>query len=151
MACAMRSIPPRSEEEGADAVLSIAELGVRFVTPQGEVPAVQAVSLTVRRGECVGVVGESGAGKTQLFLATLGLLPATARVTGSACLGSEQLIGRSQKELDRVRGARVGLVFQDPMTSLTPHLRVGEQIAEPIVRHCGASWRQARQKALALL
>jgi peptide/nickel transport system ATP-binding protein len=151
MACAMRSIPPRSEEEGADAVLSIAELGVRFVTPQGEVPAVQAVSLTVRRGECVGVVGESGAGKTQLFLATLGLLPANARVTGSASLGREPLIGLPQRQLDRIRGARVGLIFQDPMTSLTPHLRVGEQIAEPIVRHCGASWRAARSKALALL
>jgi oligopeptide/dipeptide ABC transporter ATP-binding protein len=147
----MRSIPPRTEEEGAGTVLSIAELGVTFVTPQGEVPAVQGVSLTVRRGECVGVVGESGAGKTQLFLATLGLLPANARVTGSASLGREPLIGRPQRALDRLRGARVGLVFQDPMTSLTPHLRVGEQIAEPIVRHCGASWRDARGKALALL
>ena len=147
----MRSIQPRTEEEGAGVVLRIAQLGVTFVTPHGEVAAVQDVSLTVRRGECVGVVGESGAGKTQLFLATLGLLPATARVTGSAYLGPEPLAGRTQRELDRIRGARVGLVFQDPMTSLTPHLRVGEQIAEPIVRHCGASWRQARGKALALL
>ena len=132
-------------------MLRIEQLGVTFVTPQGAVPAVQDVSVTVRRGECLGVVGESGAGKSQLFLATLGLLPATARVTGSACLGHEPLIGRSEKELDRIRGARVGLVFQDPMTSLTPHLRIGEQIAEPIVRHCGASWREARRKALALL
>jgi oligopeptide/dipeptide ABC transporter ATP-binding protein len=147
----MRSIPPRTEEEGAGAVLSIAQLGVRFVTPQGEVPAVQEVSLAVRRGECVGVVGESGAGKSQLFLAVLGLLAANARVRGSASLGSQPLIGLPQSELDRIRGARVGLIFQDPMTSLTPHLRVGEQIAEPIVRHCGASWRDARGKALALL
>ncbi|HEY2036643.1 MAG TPA: ABC transporter ATP-binding protein [Steroidobacteraceae bacterium] len=147
----MPSIPPRTEEEAVGAVLRIAELSVTFLTPQGEVAAVQEVSLSVRRGECVGVVGESGAGKTQLFLATLGLLPATARVTGSAFLGPEELIGRSQRELDRVRGARVGVVFQDPMTSLTPHLRIGEQVAEPIVRHCGASWRQARRKALALL
>src|SRR5579872_6814084 len=147
----MPSIPPRTEEAGAGAVLRIAELSVTFATPRGAVPAVRGVSLDVRRGECLGVVGESGAGKTQLFLATLGLLPATARVHGSAHLGGESLIGRGQKELDRLRGARVGLVFQDPMTSLTPHLRVGEQIAEPIVKHCGASWRQARQKALALL
>jgi len=147
----MRSTQPRTEEEGAGAVLRIGQLGVTFVTPHGEAAAVQDVSLTVQRGECLGVVGESGAGKTQLFLATLGLLPATARVTGSAHLGAEPLVGRTQRELDRIRGARVGLVFQDPMTSLTPHLRVGEQIAEPIVRHCGASWRQARGKALALL
>src|SRR6185312_11595124 len=130
---------------------SIEQLGVSFVTPRGELPAVAEVSLSVRHGECLGVVGESGAGKTQLFLATLGLLAANARVTGSACLGREPLIGRSQRELDRIRGASVGLVFQDPMTSLTPHLRVGEQIAEPIVRHCGAGWRDARRKALALL
>jgi peptide/nickel transport system ATP-binding protein len=97
------------------------------------------------------VVGESGAGKTQLLLATLGLLPATARVTGSASLGGEPLIGRPQTQLDRIRGARVGLVFQDPMTSLTPHLRIGEQIAEPIVRHLGTSWGEARRQALALL
>src|SRR5690242_18378831 len=116
----MPSIPARTEKEGAAAVLRIAELGVTFVTPHGAVPAVREVSLTVGRGECLGVVGESGAGKTQVFLATLGLLPATARVTGSACLGSEPLIGRPQRQLDRIRGRRVGLVFQDPMTSLTP-------------------------------
>ncbi|HEY1892448.1 MAG TPA: ABC transporter ATP-binding protein [Steroidobacteraceae bacterium] len=147
----MRSIPPRTEEEGADAVLRVAQLSVTFDTPQGEVLAVRDVSLSVGRGECLGVVGESGAGKTQLFLATLGLLPSTARVRGSASLGGEPLIGRGQRALDQLRGARVGLVFQDPMTSLTPHLRVGEQIAEPIVRHRGASWRDARRKALALL
>jgi peptide/nickel transport system ATP-binding protein len=147
----MHSIPPHAEGRGPSALLRIAELSVAFATPHGEVSAVQDVSLTVGRGECVGVVGESGAGKTQLFLATLGLLPANARVTGGAWLGNEPLIGRSQAELDCVRGARIGLVFQDPMTSLTPHLRIGEQIAEPIVVHHGASWREARRKALALL
>ncbi|HET9107252.1 MAG TPA: ABC transporter ATP-binding protein [Steroidobacteraceae bacterium] len=132
-------------------MLRISRLSVTFTTAQGEVAAVQDVSLEVARGECLGVVGESGAGKTQLFLATLGLLPASARVAGSVHLGREPLIGRTQRQLDRLRGARVGLIFQDPMTSLTPHLRVGEQIAEPIVAHCGASWTQARRKALALL
>jgi len=151
MVCAMRSILPRTEREDAGEVLRVADLSVAFDTPQGEVAAVREVSLSVGRGECVGVVGESGAGKTQLFLATLGLLPRAARVTGSAYLGGGPLIGRGQKELDRIRGARVGLVFQDPMTALTPHLRIGEQIAEPIVAHLGASWREARRKALALL
>src|SRR5579883_1219830 len=132
-------------------LLEVADLSVTFVTPQGAVPAVQGVSFTVRRGECLGVVGESGAGKSQLFLATLGLLPANARVSGAASLDRERLLGRSERELDRIRGARVGVVFQDPMTSLTPHLRIGEQIAEPIVRHRGATWREARRNALALL
>jgi len=147
----MRSIPPPAEAGHAAEVLRIAQLGVTFLTPQGEVPAVRDVSLAIARGECLGVVGESGAGKTQLFLAALGLLPPGARVTGSAHLGREPLIGRPQRELDRLRGARVGLVFQDPMTSLTPHLRVGEQIAEPIVTHLGVSWRRARRKAQELL
>jgi peptide/nickel transport system ATP-binding protein len=147
----MHSTQPRTEEEGAGAVLRLSELSVTFDTPRGEVPAVREVSLTVGRGECVGVVGESGAGKTQLFLAALGLLPATARVSGGAWLGREPLIGRPQRELDRIRGARVGLVFQDPMTALTPHLRVGEQIAEPIVRHHGIGWGEARRRALLLL
>jgi peptide/nickel transport system ATP-binding protein len=147
----MHSIQPRTEEEGAGAVLRLSELCVTFETPRGDVPAVREVSLTVGRGECVGVVGESGAGKTQLFLAALGLLPATARVSGGAWLGRAPLIGRPQRELDRIRGARVGLVFQDPMTALTPHLRVGGQIAEPIVRHHGIGWSEARRKALLLL
>jgi oligopeptide/dipeptide ABC transporter ATP-binding protein len=146
----MHSIPPDTDA-AAGALLRISDLSVTFVTPQGTVPAVREVSLTVQRGECVGVVGESGAGKSQLFLATLGLLPASARVTGVASLGRERLVGRSEADLDRIRGARVGMVFQDPMTSLTPHLRIGEQIAEPIVRHCGVSWRDAGAKALTLL
>ena len=146
----MRSIPPDTEE-ATDAVLRITQLDVTFVMPQGVVPAVQDVSITVRRGECLGVVGESGAGKSQLFLAALGLLPPTARVSGSAELAGEPLIGLSERELDRIRGARIGLVFQDPMTSLTPHMRIGEQVAEPIVRHCGTSWHEARRQALALL
>ncbi|HUA23075.1 MAG TPA: ABC transporter ATP-binding protein [Steroidobacteraceae bacterium] len=147
----MHSTPPRTEGEGAGAVLRLSQLSVTFGTPGGEVPAVRDVSLTVGRGECLGVVGESGAGKTQLFLAALGLLPSTARVSGSAWLDGEPLIGRPQRELDRIRGARVGLVFQDPMTALTPHLRVGEQIAEPIVKHHGIGWSEARRKALLLL
>jgi peptide/nickel transport system ATP-binding protein len=151
MRCAMHSIPPRIEEEGGGPVLRIAQLGVTFQTARGPVAAVQDASLSVARGECLGVVGESGAGKTQLFLAVLGLLPANARVTGSVHLGSEPLVGLGQRALDRVRGARIGLVFQDPMSSLTPHLRVGEQIAEPIVRHCGLSRREARVRARALL
>ena len=146
----MRSIPPGTEPS-ADAVLRIAQLSVTFDTPQGAVEAVREVSLTVDRGECLGIVGESGAGKSQLFLATLGLLPASARVAGAASLGREPLIGRAERQLDRIRGARIGLIFQDPMTSLTPHLRIGEQIAEPIVRHRGASWRDARRRALVLL
>jgi oligopeptide/dipeptide ABC transporter ATP-binding protein len=153
----MRSMPPLREPPAGGAqpgpVLCLERLSVTFAHAGAGagVPAVSEVSLQVGRGECLGVVGESGAGKSQTFLAALGLLPRNARVQGSARLGTEELIGRSEAELDRIRGARVGMIFQDPMTSLTPHLRVGEQIAEPIVRHTGMSSREARRRALGLL
>jgi len=130
-----------------DAVLSLEHLAVTF----GNVRAVRDLSLTVAAGECLGVVGESGAGKSQAFLAALGLLAANGRATGTARFGSVDLLALRQPELDEIRGARIGLVFQDPMTSLTPHMRIGDQIAEPIVRHTGASFADARTRALALL
>jgi ABC-type microcin C transport system duplicated ATPase subunit YejF len=132
-------------------VLSLSALSVTFDTPQGQLRAVQDVTLSVSRGECLGVVGESGAGKSQLFLGVLGLLAANGRAAGSARLGAQELLGLSAAALDRVRGARVGMVFQDPMTSLTPHLTVGEQLIEVLRRHAGLARGAARQRAQALL
>jgi len=126
-------------------------LNVTFSTPAGDVHAVRNLSLAVAPGECLGVVGESGAGKSQAFLAALGLLAPNGRVSGHARLGPLDLIGMPQVDLDRIRGARIGVVFQDPMTSLTPHIRIGDQIAEPIVRHRGISSRDASSRALSLL
>jgi oligopeptide/dipeptide ABC transporter ATP-binding protein len=134
-----------------DNALRLEELNVRFKTPDGEVAAVQDFSLSIARGECLGVVGESGAGKSQAFLAAMGLLASNGRVSGRATFAEMDLIGQDRRHLDRVRGARIGMVFQDPMTSLTPHLPVGDQVAEPIVRHLRVSWREARSRALALL
>ena len=141
---------PVSTEKG-DNVLRIEDLLVSFATPAGEVRAVQDVSLAVSPGECLGIVGESGAGKSQIFLAALGLLASNGHVRGSARFGSTQLLGLPRRQLDAIRGSRVGMVFQDPMTSLTPHLRIGDQIAEPLVRHAGLRWSQAREQALTLL
>ncbi|HZO21602.1 MAG TPA: dipeptide ABC transporter ATP-binding protein, partial [Steroidobacteraceae bacterium] len=124
---------------------------VSFQTPQSEVHAVRSLSLSVAPGECLSVVGESGAGKSQAFLAILGLLAENGRARGHAWFAGRDLIASSRVELDRIRGARIGMIFQDPMTSLTPHLRVGEQIAEPLVRHRQLSWRCARGRALELL
>jgi peptide/nickel transport system ATP-binding protein len=148
--------PRRDELISANAsapgtVLSLQRLGVTFASPHGVVHAVRDLSLTVGAGECLGVVGESGAGKSQAFLAALGLLAGNGRATGEARFGSVDLLQLSPTELDRIRGAQIGLVFQDPMTSLTPHLRVGDQIAEPVVRHTGVSFAEARTRALALL
>ena len=152
MGFVMRSIRATADNSRADADgLHLDRLNVTFDTATAEVAAVRDFSLTIARGECVGVVGESGAGKSQAFLAAMGLLAANGRVSGSARLGSLELLGLRGAALDRVRGARIGMVFQDPMTSLTPHLPVGEQVAEPMVRHLGVSWPEARARALALL
>jgi len=150
MACAMRSIPV-SPEPADHAVLRLAGLGVDFRTHAGTVRAVAGLDLTVAPGECLGVVGESGAGKSQAFLAVMGLLAANGAAHGSARFLGRELLHAAPAELDRVRGAGIGMVFQDPMTSLTPHLKIGEQIAEVRVRHLHESWRTARAQALALL
>ncbi len=135
----------------AQPVLSVSGLSVAFDTPGGPLTAVRDVTLAVARGECLGVVGASGAGKSQLFLAVMGLLPANARAQGSARFLGSELLNLARPALDRVRGAGIGMVFQDPMSSLTPHLPVGEQIAEVIIRHQRLARRQALERSLALL
>jgi oligopeptide/dipeptide ABC transporter ATP-binding protein len=155
MGCVMRLIHATADAlmPRGPTVLSLEAMAVTFTTPAGEVAAVRDVSLHVARGECLGVVGESGAGKSQAFLAAMGLLAANGCAAGKAVLGSPavDLLTLRGAALDRIRGARIGMVFQDPMTSLTPHIRVGDQVAEPMVRHLGLSWREARARALALL
>jgi peptide/nickel transport system ATP-binding protein len=135
----------------APAVLELERLTVTFATAAGPVQAVRDVSLSVAPGECLGVVGESGAGKSQALLAVLGLLAANGRASGSARFAGSELIGLPAAALDRVRGARIGMVFQDPMSSLTPHLTVGEQLAEVMRRHLQVSHAAARGRALELL
>ena len=131
--------------------LEIRNLDVAFATPDGEVAAVREFSLAIQPGECVGIVGESGAGKSQALLAVMGLLPANARVRGQARFGDAELIGASAAALDRVRGSSLTMVFQDSLTALTPHMRIGDQVAEPLVRHKSMSWSAARLRALELL
>jgi len=133
------------------AVLEVENLSVRFALAGQEVSAVSDFSLAVAAGECVGIVGESGAGKSQAFLAILGLLASNGRALGSARFESAELIGADAAALDRIRGARIGMIFQNPMTSLTPHLTVGAQVAELFVRHMGLTARAAHLRALAVL
>ena len=133
------------------ALLEIENLTVRFALAAGQLTAVDDFSLRIGPGECVGIVGESGAGKSQAFLAVLGLLAMNGRALGSVRFESAQLLGAEAGALDRIRGARIGMIFQNPMTSLTPHLRVGEQVAEPLIRHAGLGARAARARALQML
>ena len=151
----MRSIPENVRRQRAmsstSAILEIEYLRVEYATPDGSLAAVNDLSLCVNAGECVGIVGESGAGKSQSFLAIMGLLSRNATVSGNARLEGRDLIGPQAADAGALRGARVAMIFQDPMTSLTPHMQVGDQIAESLVCHRGLSWREARKRALDLL
>jgi oligopeptide transport system ATP-binding protein len=130
------------------ATLRLDSLSVSYVRRDGTVDAVREVSLAVRPGECLGIVGESGAGKSQAFMAAMGLLAPNARTGGSVRFEGEEILGLDAAALNRVRGSKLTMIFQDPMTSLTPHLRIGVQLAEVLVSHRGASWAQAERAAL---
>jgi oligopeptide/dipeptide ABC transporter ATP-binding protein len=133
--------------EPASPVLQIRDLRVSFSTYDGEIEAVRGVSLEVAKGECLGVVGESGSGKSQTFMAVMGLLARNGRATGSVKLAGREILNLPAAEMNRVRGDAMGMIFQDPLTALTPHMKVGEQIAEPLRVHQGLSHRDARAQA----
>jgi peptide/nickel transport system ATP-binding protein len=132
-------------------LLALEHLDVGFETEAGRVSAVSDVSLAITEGEIFGLVGESGCGKTTLAMALMGLLPATARVTGSVRFQGVELIGLSPEDLRRLRGDRLSMIFQDPMTSLDPTFPIGEQVAETITAHRDVDPREARRRALELL
>ncbi|WP_245627553.1 ABC transporter ATP-binding protein [Actinomadura oligospora] len=129
-------------------VLEVRDLSVTY---RPDVRAVRGVSLSVGRGQVLGVVGESGSGKTAVALAVLGLLPERTKVTGSVRLRGRELLDLSDGEMSRIRGKDLAMVFQDPLSSLTPVHAVGDQIAEAIRIHSGATRAAARARAVELL
>lgn len=137
-----------------DVALAIEDLVVEFRTPEGTLRAVDGVSYEVGRGEVLGVVGESGSGKSVTAMSVLGLLPTPpARVvSGRVMFEDEDLLRVSRRRLRQIRGGRIAMVFQDPMTALNPVFRVGDQLNEAIRRHSPArSRREARQRGIELL
>ena len=136
----------------SEPVLSVRDLSVRFGTRRGIAEVVNGVSWEVAAGETLAIVGESGCGKSVSNLAIMGLVPQPpARVGGEVRFGGRDLVGAPEEELRRVRGAGIGMVFQDPMTSLNPVVTVGRQIAEGIELHLGLRGRAARERGTELL
>ena len=136
----------------SDPLLEVENLSVSFPTDAGDLSAVRGLSYHVAPREVVAMVGESGSGKSAAAMAVIGLLPPYAAVSGSVRLSGTELLGMSDAELSKIRGARIGTVFQDPMSALTPVYTVGDQIAEAItVHHHEVSRADARRRAVELM
>ena len=134
------------------ALLEIERLRVEFPTRRGVLLAVEDVSLSIDEGEVLGLVGESGAGKTLTGMAVIDLLEPPGRVAeGDIRLEGQSIVGLSPEAMRRVRGARIGAIFQDPLTSLNPLYTIGRQLTETIQTHTDLSLENARQRAISLL
>ncbi len=132
----------------AETVLEISNLSVTFDTPDGEVEAVKGLSLSIEKGECLGIVGESGSGKSQTFLAAFGLSSENAAVSGSVKFQGREVLGMPRRELDAFRGRHVAFVFQDPLTALTPHMTIGDQMREVLAHHFQVRGALARDRVI---
>ena len=132
-------------------LLEVSDLQVCLPTARGMACPVRGVGFTLERGDTLGLIGESGCGKSMTALALLGLLPDGAVVSGSIRFDGQELVGLPDAALQRLRGNRIGMVFQEPMTALNPLHRIGHQVAEPLRRHRGLGARAAEREAIALL
>jgi oligopeptide transport system ATP-binding protein len=132
-------------------LLSVRDLTIRFALPQGTATAVDGVSFDLAPGDILGIVGESGSGKSQILFSLMGLLARNGTASGQALLEGENLLTLPEPALDRIRGATMSMIFQDPMTSLNPYQRVGDQLAEGLIVHKGLSRSAARAEAVRML
>jgi oligopeptide transport system ATP-binding protein len=134
------------------AQLEVKDLHTYFKTREGEVHAVDGVSFEVESGRTLGVVGESGCGKSVTALSIMGLVPRPGKiVSGSALFDGRELVGRKESDLENIRGREIAMIFQDPMTSLNPTLKIGTQITEVLRRHLNMTRDEARKRAVELL
>ena len=134
------------------ALLEVSDLFTSFFTPAGEVKAVNGISFTLDRRQTLGIVGESGSGKSVTAYSILNLLEKTGKIlSGSVKLDGQELVGASEKVMKKIRGNRISIIFQDPMTSLNPTYTIGHQLTEGILLHTGRNGRQAYQRAVEML
>jgi oligopeptide transport system ATP-binding protein len=144
-------MPARAADPRVKPLLAVQDLNIRFKLPQGWVTAVDGVGFDLRPGEILGIVGESGSGKSQILMSILGLTAENGAASGSIRYDGTELVGADARTMDGIRGSRIAMVFQDPMTSLNPYLRVERQLSEVLEAHQGLSGRAARQTILEML
>ena len=156
-ACAARrhghnaAVPAPDTRSPTAPLLEVSQLRVTLQTPRGPADALRGIDLRMQRGDTLGLIGESGCGKSMTALALMGLLPEGARVQGSIRLSGRELVGLADEAMCSLRGNRIGMVFQEPMTALNPLHTIGNQIAEPLRLHRQVGRREARAEALRLL
>ena len=132
-------------------LLEVNNLNTRFQVMDGEVSAVNDISFTMEKGETLGIVGESGSGKTQLVLSIMGLLATNGSAQGSARFQGQELIGLPTREMNKIRGDRMTMIFQDPMTCLNGYLTIARQMTEVLILHKGMSMADARKRSIEML
>jgi|HubBroStandDraft_1064217.scaffolds.fasta_scaffold00101_52 oligopeptide transport system ATP-binding protein len=147
----VRAAPPPVLVDPEAPILKIEGLRIRFETEGGGVAAVDDVSLSLTPGETVGIVGESGSGKSQILMSIMGLLARNGTASGSVQLRGQEILGMRDQDLDRLRGAVMSIIFQDPMTSLNPFLRVSTQLTEVLIKHRGMGRAEAMRQAIVML
>ena len=134
------------------ALLEVKNLKTSFFTDAGEVKAVNDVSFTLDRGKVLGIVGESGSGKSVTAYSIMQILASTGKIkSGSICLDGQELVGADEKVIKNVRGNKISIIFQDPMTSLNPTYTIGKQLMEPIMLHTGRNKKEAYERAVEML
>jgi oligopeptide transport system ATP-binding protein len=147
------SSPVTDRKAGADepTLLDVRDLRVTFATADGDVTAVNDLNFSLRAGETLGIVGESGSGKSQTAFALMGLLATNGRIEGSAIFNGREILNLPEKQLNKLRAEEIAMIFQDPMTSLNPYMRVGEQLMEVLLLHKKTTKHEAFEESVRML
>ncbi|HAB25041.1 MAG TPA: ABC transporter ATP-binding protein, partial [Pantoea sp.] len=143
--------PAMAARAGSDLLLEVKDLRVTFQTHDGDVTAVNDLNFSLRAGETLGIVGESGSGKSQTAFALMGLLAKNGRIGGTALFNGKEILNLPEKALNKLRAEQIAMIFQDPMTSLNPYMRVGDQLMEVLKLHKGLSGAQAFEESVRML
>ncbi|ATZ11705.1 ABC transporter ATP-binding protein [Erwinia amylovora] len=143
--------PDMAKTQGSEPLLDVKDLRVTFSTPDGDVTAVNDLNFSLRAGETLGIVGESGSGKSQTAFALMGLLASNGHIGGTARFNGAEILNLPEKQLNKLRAEQIAMIFQDPMTSLNPYMRVGEQLMEVLQLHKGLKGAQAFEESVRML